>query len=138
MVNQGHSRTPFGEILRVKSSSNYRVIRKRGLLGRREIGFWVGNLERPSRKIASLHSLRRSQKKTNKYRKHIHREGLENHSCRTFHLRRKDSEEYKQKKRAERARKEQRQGQAWIIWAVVVVIAVLLGLGYLIFHSSAG
>ena len=50
-----------------------------------------------------------------------------------FHLRRKDSEEYKQKKRAERARKEQRQGLALIIWAVVVVIAVLLGLVYLIF-----
>ena len=55
-----------------------------------------------------------------------------------FHLRRKDSEEYKQKKRAERARKEQRKGLAWIIWAVVVVIAVLLGLGYMIVHSSAG
>jgi hypothetical protein len=53
-----------------------------------------------------------------------------------FYLRRKDSEEYKQKKRAERVRKEQRKGQAWIIWAVVVVIAVLLGLGYLIIHSS--
>lgn len=55
-----------------------------------------------------------------------------------FFLRRKDSDEYKQKKRVERARKEQRKGQAWIIWAVVVVVAVLLGLGYLIVHSSAG
>ncbi len=53
-----------------------------------------------------------------------------------FHLRRKDSEEYKQKKRVERARKEQRKGLVWIIGAVVVVVVVLLGLGYLIFHSS--
>lgn len=57
--------------------------------------------------------------------------------CRVkFRLRRQDSQEYKQKKRVERARKEERKGQAWIIWAVVVLVAVLLGLGYLILHSS--
>ena len=54
-----------------------------------------------------------------------------------FRLRRQDSQEYKQKKRDERARKERRGVEIWIVCAVVVVVGVVLGLFYLIVHSSA-
>jgi hypothetical protein len=53
-----------------------------------------------------------------------------------FHLRRQDSEEYKRKKRDDQAREERRQGQTVMFLSAVVLVVVLLGLLYLIAHST--
>jgi hypothetical protein len=53
-----------------------------------------------------------------------------------FHLRRQDSEEYKRKRLDEQAREERRQGHTVMILSAVVLVVVLLGLLYLIAHTS--
>ena len=53
-----------------------------------------------------------------------------------FHLRRKDSIEYKRKREQDLEQREHKLGKAWLNWAVVIAVLVLLGLILIIATSS--
>ncbi len=54
-----------------------------------------------------------------------------------FRLRESDSEEYQRRKKAAQERRERKAGNLWLNWSIVIAVIVLLGLGILIFLSSA-
>jgi DNA-directed RNA polymerase subunit M/transcription elongation factor TFIIS len=53
-----------------------------------------------------------------------------------FRLRRRDSLEFKRKKKQELEIRERKASRAWLNWAIVAVILLLLFFGFLIFASS--
>ena len=58
------------------------------------------------------------------------------HCQEQFHLREKDSVEYKKKRQAEEERRWERTGQAWMQWSIIIAVIAVLGLITLIALSS--
>jgi uncharacterized Zn-finger protein len=58
------------------------------------------------------------------------------HCGEQFHLREKDSVEFKRKKQQEAEAKDYKRGKMWLNWAIVVAVLVLIGLAVLIFATS--
>lgn len=54
------------------------------------------------------------------------------HCQEQFHLREKDSVEYKKKRQAEQERRWERTGHAWMQWSIIIAVIVVLGLVTLI------
>jgi DNA-directed RNA polymerase subunit M/transcription elongation factor TFIIS len=55
-----------------------------------------------------------------------------------FRLRRRDSQEYKRKRKQQQELKERKASRAWFNWAIVAVVLVVMFLLFLIFSSGGG
>ena len=56
-----------------------------------------------------------------------------------FHLREKDSVEYKQRRREELELKDAKAGNAWLNWSIVIaVLVVLFIVGLIVFDKASG